>query len=368
MASGTDSSSGLDTTSSSLEIALDQAIARRYAGASERSGKKRRNTPVQNFAAGARAEVHTPTENLRGQSSTALAVPSRETALMRPPPRLSWRGIEVSDEFQEYAARVARGEQLEPYRGPVLSRPSAEFPWSVAPPERQLLPPERPSLAPVRPSFAPVSMAIGAPLAPEPSVYPERGRVLKTALSLAGAVSSIIAALGVGAGATNTSGNDFDDLAPGAGKLGREREPAAAAARDDGLAAALSAVPEPEGSIGERQLASLAAANAKAETEAKVAPPPARSVSARPSALGARPLPAASTNPAANPAAPSGIPSNARSASPPSSGASRLAIPPAGPALGASDLGRGVVTTARPSDDLEGSGESGALFSDRPSF
>src|SRR5688572_25334325 len=133
MASGTDGPSGLDATSS-LEIALDQAIARRYAAAPERSGKKRRNTPVQNFAVGADAQAHTPTEKLRERTSTALAVPSRDTSLMRPPARLRWKGIEVSDEFQEYAARVARGEELAPYRGPVLSRPIAEFPWGVAPP------------------------------------------------------------------------------------------------------------------------------------------------------------------------------------------------------------------------------------------
>src|SRR5687767_7404186 len=158
MASGTDGPSGLDATSS-LELALDMAIARRFSGAPERGGKKRRNTPVQNFAVGAnaqaQAQAHTPTDKLVERPSTALAVPSRETSLMRPPARLRWKGIEVTDEFQEYAARVARGEELAPYRGPVLSRPSAEFPWSVAPPERQLLPPERLSLAPVRPSFAP---------------------------------------------------------------------------------------------------------------------------------------------------------------------------------------------------------------------
>jgi hypothetical protein len=375
MASGTDGPNGLDATSS-LELALDQAIARRFAGSSERGGKKRRNTPVQNFAVGANAEAHTPTENLRGQSSTALAVPSRETSLMRPPARLRWRGIEVSDEFQQYAARVARGEDLEPYRGPVLSRPSAEFPWSVAPPERQLLPPERLSLAPVRPSFAPVSMAIGASPVSEPTVYPERGRALKTALWLAGAVSSIVAAVGVGAGATNTDGSEFDDLASGVGKLAGEPAPAAAAAPTEGLASSLDDAADLERSIGERQLASLAATNAKADADAKLdasskaTPTPTRALvsSVLASPLAARPLPAASRPPATA----SAPPSSARPlTSPPASSASRLNIPPAGPAPASGDYTRGgVVTTARPTAgrDALASGNGGSLFSDRPSF
>jgi hypothetical protein len=374
MASGNDSPSGLDATSS-LELALDQAIARRFAGGSERPSKKRRNTPVQNFAVGARAEAHTPTENLRGQSSTALAVPSRETALMRPPARLRWKGIEVCDEFQEYAARVARGEDLAPYRGPVLSRPSAEFPWSVAPPERQLLPPPprpslapvRPSLAPVRPSLAPVSMAIGASAVSEPTVYPERGRALKTALWLAGAVSSIVGALGVGAGATSTDASEFDDLTSGPGNVAREPAPAAAAARDEALASSLDDAAL-DGSIGERQLASLAAANAKAEADAKLdastktTPPRARSLTPTPfaSRLTSRPPPSTPNTPT----------SSSRPSSPPAS-ASRLSIPPAGPAPSASDSMRGgVITAARPSEgrDALSSSNGGSLFSERPPF
>jgi hypothetical protein len=373
MASGTDGPSGLDATSS-LELALDMAIARRFSGAPERGGKKRRNTPVQNFAAGSNAQAHTPTDKLVERPCTALAVPSRETSLMRPPARLRWKGIEVTDEFQEYAARVARGEELAPYRGPVLSRPSTEFPWSVAPPERQLLPPERVSLAPVRPSFAPVSMAIGAPSFSEPTVYPERGRALKTALWLAGAVSSIVAALGVGAGATNTDASEFDDLASGVSKLAREPAPAAAAAPAEGLASSLDDAADLERGIGERQLASLAAANAKADAKldasAKAAPPPARSLtpSALLSPLTARPLPAASRLPAT---ASAPLSSARPLTSPLASSASRLSIPPAGPAPSSGDYTRGgVVTTARPAGgrDALTAGNGGSLFSDRPSF
>ncbi|HTV22867.1 MAG TPA: hypothetical protein VMG12_29455, partial [Polyangiaceae bacterium] len=283
MGSGIDSPSGLESTSS-LELALDQAIAARYAGVdvSERAPKKRRSTPTQNFAVVAsRSDVqqrrdeqeHTPTENLRGRTSTALAVlPPSGSGLMRPPARLRWKGIEVSDEFQEYAARVERGEDLEPYRGAVLSRPCAEFPWS-APREQQMLPPpDRDSLLPQRPSFAPVAMSIAPPPpVSESSMYPERGRALKTALWLAGAVSSIVGALGVGAGATNTTGNEFDDHSPDPRKL-TPTPAAAAVVRDEAVASSLDDAPPLPASIGERQLDSLAAASAANAKPASIAP------------------------------------------------------------------------------------------------
>jgi hypothetical protein len=155
MRSGHNSSRELDS-SSSLEIALDQAIAHRFSSVQERSTKKRRNSPV-------------PT-------SLALTVTSKETTLALVPARLIWRGIEVPDEFQEYAARVARGEQLAPYRGVVLSRHCPEFPWSSAP--------------------AP-STTSPTPTLPE---YPKRGRSLKTLLTIVAAVGSVVGALGVGAG------------------------------------------------------------------------------------------------------------------------------------------------------------------------
>jgi hypothetical protein len=367
MASGTDSSSGLDAASS-LEIALDQAIARRYAGASERSSKKRRNTPVQNFAVGAAERAYTPTDKLAGRTSTALALPSRDTSLMRPPARLRWKGIEVSDEFQEYAARVARGEQLEPYRGPVLSRPSAEFPWSAAP-ERLMLPPARSSQRPSqRPSLAPMMVPVFDRPVSEPPVYPERGRALKTALWLAGAVSSIVGALGVGAGATNTAGNEFDEHAPDPSKLAQK--PAPAAARDEALAASLDDTPQLDGSIGERQLASLAAANDKAAANTKAAPAPTRTPTQRlfTAASAPRPLQAPlanglnginSANGAIAPQAASG------------SSTSRLAIPAPGPVPGAGEPARGggILTMARPAQPSDAvSSHDSTLFSDRAPF
>lgn len=63
---------------------------------------------------------------------TALALPSRQVALstLHASPLL-WRGLPVSDEFQRYAARVAQGESLAPYRGQVLAGPCADFPWGA---------------------------------------------------------------------------------------------------------------------------------------------------------------------------------------------------------------------------------------------
>jgi hypothetical protein len=45
-------------------------------------------------------------------------------------PRLKWRGMDASAELREYAARVASGEDLPPYRGPILA--SGEFPWPAS--------------------------------------------------------------------------------------------------------------------------------------------------------------------------------------------------------------------------------------------
>jgi hypothetical protein len=44
----------------------------------------------------------------------------------RTPPGLKWRGMNASIELREYAARVASGEDLPPFRGPILA--SGAFP------------------------------------------------------------------------------------------------------------------------------------------------------------------------------------------------------------------------------------------------
>jgi hypothetical protein len=41
-------------------------------------------------------------------------------------PRLKWHGVDASKELREYAARIAAGESLPPYRGPILA--NGEFP------------------------------------------------------------------------------------------------------------------------------------------------------------------------------------------------------------------------------------------------
>jgi hypothetical protein len=168
MGSGSNGPSGLDTSASSLEIALDQAIAQRFQSAQDRASRKRRNSPAP--------------------ISTALAVSAKETALALFPPRLYWRGIAVSEEFQAYAARVALGEQLAPYRGEVLSHHCPSFPWSK-------------------------STALATSTAPTPTLpkYPERGRSLKTTLCLVASVGSLMAAMGFGAGAASVDASD-DEL------------------------------------------------------------------------------------------------------------------------------------------------------------
>jgi hypothetical protein len=40
-------------------------------------------------------------------------------------PRLTWRGLDASPELREYAARIAAGEELPPFRGPILASPEA---------------------------------------------------------------------------------------------------------------------------------------------------------------------------------------------------------------------------------------------------
>jgi len=43
--------------------------------------------------------------------------------------RLRWKGLDVSEEFRDYAERIARGEDLPPFEGRVLAEPNAAFPW-----------------------------------------------------------------------------------------------------------------------------------------------------------------------------------------------------------------------------------------------
>ena len=49
------------------------------------------------------------------------AVPAARSARPAAPPRLQWRGMDASPELLQYAARVASGERLPPYSGPLLA-------------------------------------------------------------------------------------------------------------------------------------------------------------------------------------------------------------------------------------------------------
>jgi len=73
-----------------------------------------------------------------GDPGHALALAPKEGApsalvtTKRGSGKLRWKGLEVSDEFRSYAERVARGEDLPPYKGRILAEPDAAFPWEPA--------------------------------------------------------------------------------------------------------------------------------------------------------------------------------------------------------------------------------------------
>jgi hypothetical protein len=81
---------------------------------------------------------------------TARPPRSRRAARSSPKvlPRLKWHGVDASTELREYAARIAAGEVLPPYRGPILA--NGELPR---------LRPER--SAPMAPHAAPVDDSNG---------------------------------------------------------------------------------------------------------------------------------------------------------------------------------------------------------------
>jgi len=198
MNGGPDSSGTLDGASP-LELALDRAMDSYWA--EERA-----------LYAQLCSQQHTPTN--------ALVVGCRETALARPA-RLHWRGIEVSEEFQRYAARVANGEQLAPWRGQVLARPCAEFPWA---PNTRV--PQRPA-------------------------SPLFGRSAKIGAMLLSAGAALLAAVGVGSGTASTVKDELDDVVPDHGV--KTLRPAAPA--EDALAslgASRAQATANEGALGAR--------------------------------------------------------------------------------------------------------------------
>jgi len=70
------------------------------------------------------------TEGASTSLAAAAAAASASTgSARRANARLRWKGLDVSDEFRSYAERVARGEDLPPFKGKILAEPDAEFPW-----------------------------------------------------------------------------------------------------------------------------------------------------------------------------------------------------------------------------------------------
>jgi hypothetical protein len=87
------------------------------------------------------------------QAFVRTARPPRSRGTQRSAPRglplLKWHGVDASTELREYAARIASGEKLPPYRGPILAN-------GASPRAR----PEAPSAAPVDDSKAFVKLAL----------------------------------------------------------------------------------------------------------------------------------------------------------------------------------------------------------------
>ena len=122
MTSGRDGYNELEGASS-LEIALDRATERYLSSVQERRDTKRGHAPPPSLPS-SRPSSRPPS---RSAPTTALATMDDVNALSAPL-RLRWKGRTVAPELQEYAARVARGEQLAPYRGPILAQPYDEVP------------------------------------------------------------------------------------------------------------------------------------------------------------------------------------------------------------------------------------------------
>ncbi len=94
----------------------------RTAGPHERSTVQ--TAPVEPpVARPTRARAHGPAAEYGPAAESGVTLRAQPSD--RATPRLMWRGVEVSPELQEYAARVQRGEAVGPYRGPILSEPKA---------------------------------------------------------------------------------------------------------------------------------------------------------------------------------------------------------------------------------------------------
>ena len=80
---------------------------------------------------------------LARRSATEAALARRDAAQSSKPTRLRWKGLDVSDEFRQYAERIARGEELPPFEGRVLAEPNPSFPWGGEPAVDEAAPKQR---------------------------------------------------------------------------------------------------------------------------------------------------------------------------------------------------------------------------------
>lgn len=160
---------------SSLEQVLDRAVERHVI---EGALARRCSEPSP-----------TPTAALVRPSSAAGA------RVVIAPARLCWRGVEVSEEFQRYAERVARGEDLGPFRGQVLATSSTAFPWRLEAPSAQRstesVPPRVPGWLKLLAAGAALISLVGLRVAevspPEPAWMGDASR----ARAVPGAVSAV---------------------------------------------------------------------------------------------------------------------------------------------------------------------------------
>ena len=347
MDSGIDSSTGLESASS-LELALDRATdLYRASVLMERKSRSRARARAE-AAEAAEAARTSRTETSR---SSALVVAREEPMpLMTMPSRLKWRGIEVTDEFQRYAARVARGEQLAPYRGEVLARPCPEFRWENAP--ARLLP------------------------APPPSASPRSSLWEKSAKAAAAALgvgAALMAALGVGAGAAAPTADGIETVAQNAAPLRpyrvEEPEHAAPQSLDDELGAALAAAPEKPTN---RAAAAKTPRRNVATNRMRAAAPRTSTERAAPPVFSAPGEGNGASAPAASAAPNTGDSSTGNSTATPSSRPSPAASANATPNAAQASTAQRPVTTlaatreAPPVGDI--SGQASTLFNDQPTF
>ena len=116
---GPQADSGIHAVEQMVDAAIDQ-LARQY-----RERGVAHSTVEHESQRVARGSEAAQRAIAREQASSAI-VPEGAGSQER---RLRWRGLDVSDEFHQYAQRIARGEKLPPYAGQVLAQPDPRFPW-----------------------------------------------------------------------------------------------------------------------------------------------------------------------------------------------------------------------------------------------